>query len=131
MDLISVVEFLVRVYVAAQFMASGVAKAIDWRAAVTQFSHEYSIPLLAPAWAAAACMVGEIGWSLLLIPGVFMRSTCMGLLAINFVAVLFHPAIWDLSRPGPLQNRLYVSAYLLVMIAWGPGRYSLDAQWRR
>lgn len=128
MSAISLVECLVRIFVASQYLESGAAKAINWHGTVAQFTHEYTMPLLAPAMLATLCMIGEIVGALLLLMGKFLRSGCTALLVINSIAVLFHPSIWSLSRPGPLQVRLFASAYLLVVIAWGPGRYCLDAR---
>lgn len=128
MSAISLVECLLRIFVACQYLESGAAKAMNWQSTVAQFTHEYTMPLWAPAMLATLCMIGEIVGALLLLLGKFLRSGCTTLLVMNCIAVSFHPSIWSLSRPGPLQVRLFASAYLLVVIAWGPGRYCLDAR---
>lgn len=127
MGIFSLCVFCLRIYIAAEFLQRGVAKAADWHAAVVQFTLDFSLPLMSPVWSVGTFVVADFVFSMLLVLGAFMSSACAGLLMLNLAALIFQSSIWDLSRPDPLLFRLYSSACLLFLIAWGPGALSFDA----
>lgn len=83
------------------------------------FEHVYALPLIPHAPAAVLATVAEHVLPLLLILGVFARFSAMGLLIMTAVIQLFvFPDAW-------VTHGLWAVA-LLVTVALGPGRLSLD-----
>jgi putative oxidoreductase len=104
--------FAFRWYVAWQFLKSGWLKVSNWDSTLYLFQEEYHVPLLSPQVAAAAGTAGELVFPVLLIIGLLTRVAALGLSAVN---VLGQHYLW-----GTL---------LLVVLVFGPGKWSLDA-WR-
>jgi putative oxidoreductase len=42
------------------------------------------------------------------------------------MALLSYPALWEFECPAAVNDHLYWGAMLLVIVAFGPGRFSLD-----
>jgi putative oxidoreductase len=83
------------------------------------FEHVYALPLIPPAPAAVLATVAEHVLPVLLILGLFSRLSAVGLLVMTLVIQLFvFPAAW-------VTHGLWAAA-LLVVVAQGPGRLSLD-----
>jgi len=83
------------------------------------FREEYRVPLLPPEVAAAVTAAAENGLSALLIIGLAARLSAFGLLLLTVaIQVLVYPEGWP-------DHILWVTA-LLVVIARGPGLFSLD-----
>jgi putative oxidoreductase len=83
------------------------------------FEHVYALPLIPPAPAAVLATVAEHVLPVLLILGLFSRLSALGLLVMTAVIQLFvFPAAW-------VTHGLWAAA-LLVVVAQGPGRLSLD-----
>lgn len=83
------------------------------------FEHVYALPLIPPALAAVLATVAEHVLPVLLILGLFSRLSAVGLLIMTLVIQLFvFPAAW-------VTHGLWAVA-LLVVVAHGPGRLSLD-----
>ena len=62
----------------------------------------------------------------MLVFGFLSRMTSVGLLfAVGFF-ICRNPEIWELTRPRPLQILAFQVACLLIVLAYGPGRASLD-----
>jgi putative oxidoreductase len=83
------------------------------------FEHVYALPLIPHALAAVLATVGEHVLPVLLIFGVFARFAALGLLIMTAVIQIFvFPDAW-------VTHGLWAAA-LLVIVAQGPGRLSLD-----
>ncbi|TQM89570.1 DoxX family protein [Roseinatronobacter monicus] len=83
------------------------------------FEHVYALPLIPHAPAAVLATVAEHVLPILLILGVFARFSALGLLIMTAVIQIFvFPDAW-------VTHGLWATA-LLVTVAQGPGRLSLD-----
>lgn len=132
----SVAQFALRVGLATPFWRSGVNK---WDGflqlndvAVLLFSSEFKLhlpggPYAFPAPVVTAFMAGsaEILMPILLILGLATRPAALALLAMTLVVQLTVPSGWPIH--------LTWAAMALAIMAWGPGRISLDhwiGRWR-
>ena len=83
------------------------------------FENVYDLPLIPPAWAAVLATLAEHILPVLLILGLLTRLSALGLLAMTAVIQIFvFPDAW-------VTHGLW-AASLLVLVARGPGRISLD-----
>lgn len=83
------------------------------------FEHEYALPLIPSDWAAVLATLGEHAFSVLIIAGLLARFAAAGLLAMTAVIAIFvYPEAW-------VMHGLW-TASLLAVLAYGPGRVSLD-----
>jgi putative oxidoreductase len=83
------------------------------------FQDLYALPVIPPAWAAVAATVAEHVLPVLLVLGLLSRISALGLLAMTAVIQIFvFPEAW-------VTHGLWATALLLV-VAQGPGRLSLD-----
>ena len=83
------------------------------------FEHVYALPVIPAAWAAVLATVAEHVFAVLLILGLMSRLSALGLLGITAVIQVFvFPGAW-------VTHGLWAVA-LLVVLAYGPGRVSLD-----
>jgi putative oxidoreductase len=83
------------------------------------FEHVYALPVIPPALAAVLATVAEHVLPVLLILGLFSRLSALGLLVMTAVIQIFvFPAAW-------VTHGLWAAA-LLVVVAQGPGRWSVD-----
>jgi len=118
-DLIAIVA---RLSIAAVFWRSGQTKLDGWRVsetAVYLFEHEYSLPLIDPMIAAHLATLAEHVLPALLFIGLGSRLSALGLFAMTLVIQIFvYPDAW------PTHGTWAVC--LLLIIARGPGRLSLD-----
>jgi putative oxidoreductase len=111
-----------RLYVAQVFFSAGLTKLRDWDTTLALFADEYQVPLLSPPLAAALGTGGEIVLPVLLALGLAGRFAAAGLSVVNAVAVVSLAEI----APAALQQHLLWGALLLLVLLWGPGRWSLD-----
>lgn len=138
------VLLLMRLWVAIAFWHAGVTKIEDPQSTLFLFQSVYHVPLLS---AGIAATLGT--WIELVTPwfvgfGVLGRPIALFLFGYNFICVISYPALW----PHGFWNGLFnTSAFadhkvwglmLLTVIAFGPGRFSVDAlikrigqSWRR
>ncbi|KEQ07045.1 DoxX family protein [Pseudorhizobium pelagicum] len=118
-DLIAIVA---RLSIAAVFWKSGQTKLDGWRVsenAVYLFEHEYALPLISPMIAAYMATLAEHLLPILLVIGLGSRLAALGLLAMTLVIQIFvYPDAWPTHGTW--------AACLLLIIARGPGRLSLD-----
>jgi putative oxidoreductase len=112
-----------RLYVARVFFLSGLTKIRDWDTTLLLFSDDYRVPLLSPAVAAVMGTAGELGLPVLLALGLFGRFGALGLSVVNVMAVLSLP---DMPEPAFMLH-VFWGSLLLLVAAFGPGRFSLDA----
>lgn len=83
------------------------------------FEHVYALPVIPPAWAAVSATLAEHVLPVMLILGLMSRTAALGLLIMTAVIQIFvFPGAW-------VTHGLWAAA-LLVVLAQGPGRLSLD-----
>ena len=92
--------------------------------AVALFRDEYKLPLLPPELAAVLAASAEHGLALLLLLGLATRLSALGLLGMTLVIQL-------LVYPGAYATHGTWAALLLILVAQGPGRLSVDQFLRR
>ncbi|MBS0456459.1 MAG: DoxX family protein [Proteobacteria bacterium] len=124
---------LMRLWVAIAFWQAGVVKFDDPIGTHYLFHEEYHVPLLPPDTAA---FLGT--WIELIVPwllgfGLAGRLTALLLFAHNAIAVISYPDLWPhgfwtgLFNTSDFADHKSWALMLLAVIAWGPGRWSLDA----
>jgi putative oxidoreductase len=123
----ALVSLAIRLYVGSQFMKSGLVKINDWSATLALFHDEYKVPLLPPDLAAYMGTAGELTFPLLLFIGLLSRPAALGLFLVNAMAVISYPQLFSFECPAAINDHFYWGALLLVIVAFGPGRFSLDA----
>ena len=117
----------IRLYVGWQFLKAGLTKVSDWDSTLALFRDEYMVPVLPPNLAAVAGTLGELVLPVLLFVGLFSRPAALALFAVNLFAVLSYPALFQFECPAAVNDHFYWGVLLLVVVAFGPGRFSLDA----
>ena len=125
----SLVQFVMRVALAVPFWRSGILK---WNGflklsdtAVTLFTDEFMLHLPggpyhypAPAVMAFLSGCGEIIFPVLLVVGLATRFAALGLLLMTLIVELTIPTGWPMH--------ITWAAMALGIMAWGPGRFSMD-----
>lgn len=118
-DLIALVA---RLSIAGVFFQSGQTKLDGWRvsdSALYLFENEFRLPLLSPFVAAHLATFAEHLFPLLLVIGLLSRLSAAALLAMTLVIQVFvYPGAWPTHGTW--------AACLLLILARGPGRLSLD-----
>jgi len=115
-------QLAARWYVAAVFFRSGLTKLRDWDTTLALFADEYHVPLLNPTVAAWLGTGAELVLPVLLVFGLFGRFAALGLTVLNLVAVL---SLMDVPDAA-LMGHVFWGCLLLVLLLWGPGRWSVD-----
>ncbi|MCB1391240.1 MAG: DoxX family protein [Rhodobacteraceae bacterium] len=119
---VDLVQLAARVFVGVTFLLSARTKVDGLMIKPSTyylFEHEYALPLIPSDWAAVLATLGEHAFSVLLIAGLLSRGAAAGLLAMTAVIEIFvYPEAWVLHGTW--------AASLLAVIAYGPGRLSLD-----
>ncbi|WP_442953860.1 DoxX family protein [Pararhizobium sp.] len=121
---------IARLSIAAVFWQSGQTKVEGWQvteSAVYLFETEYKLPLVDPWLAAHLAAFSEHFFPVLLVLGFASRFAALALLGMTLVIEIFvFPAAWPTHGTW--------AACLLIVIAGGPGKVSLDhmvAAWFR
>jgi putative oxidoreductase len=125
----SLVQFVMRVALAVPFWKSGILKWTGFLqlsdTAVTLFTDEFMLHLPggpyhypAPAVMAFLSGCGEITFPVLLVLGIGTRFAALGLLFMTIIVELTVPDGWPIH--------LTWVAMALGIMAWGPGRISMD-----
>lgn len=136
-----VVLLCMRIWVAIAFWHAGVTKVEDPTGTAFLFENMYHVPLLAPDVAAVLAT-----WIELIVPwlvglGLLGRLSALFLFVYNIIAFTSFPALWPhgfwtgLFNTANFTDHKIWGLMLLAVIAWGPGRLSLDGLvrlvWRR
>lgn len=127
----SLLALALRLFVGWQFFKAGMVKIGDWSGTLALFHDEYQVPLLPPDLAAWMGAGGELVLPLLLFVGVVLRPAALALLFVNLMAVLSYPQLFAFECPAAINDHLYWGILLLVLAAFGPGKFSLDAWLKR
>ena len=113
---------LARLSIAGVFWRSGQTKVSGFGlsdTAVDLFREEYRLPLVDPGLAATAATIAEHLFPVLLVLGLATRLSALALLAMTLVIeILVYPDAWPTHGTW--------AACLLLILARGPGRLSLD-----
>lgn len=115
-----------RIFVAWQFLKSGVVKVEDWSQTVELFTSEYQVPVLSPLVAAWLGTAGELLFSFLLIVGLCGRWAALGLFMVNAMAVISYPQLFEFECPAAINDHKYWALLLAVLFVFGVGKWSLD-----
>ena len=116
-----------RLYVASVFFRSGLVKIADWGSTLALFHDEYKVPVLPPDLAAYVGTFGELAFPLLIALGLAGRLGAAGLFFVNVMAVISYPQLFGFECPAGIQSHFYWGSILAMLVAFGPGRISLDA----
>lgn len=123
----SLLALALRWYVGWQFFKSGLTKIQDWSVTLALFRDEYQVPVLPPELAAWMGAAGELSLPLLLAVGLLSRPAALALFGVNLMAVLSYPQLFAFDCPAAINDHFFWGVLMLVMAAYGPGRFSLDA----
>lgn len=123
----SVIDLLLRLWVANVFWKSGTVKFANMDATIWLFANEYHVPILSPAFAAYSSTFVEITFSVLLAIGLASRFSALMLLGLNVIAALSYSSLQDIA----VQWHVAWGLGLLVILCHGPGKISLDALIKR
>ena len=119
--------FAIRWYVSWQFLKSGWLKVTEWSSTLYLFQEEYHVPLLPPVIAAVAGAAGELVFPSLLVAGLLTRYAALGLSAVNVLAVVSYAhVLLSEGFEAALGQHYLWGSLLLVIVVFGPGRWSLD-----
>ena len=116
-----------RLYVALIFFRSGVLKITDWSSTLVLFRETYHVPILPPEFAAVLGSFGELAFPVLIALGLAARFGAAGLFFVNVMAVVSYPDLFGFECPAGINAHYYWGSILLALVAFGPGRLSLDA----
>jgi putative oxidoreductase len=120
----SVLLLATRLYVGWQFTKSGWLKITSWDSTLGLFRDEYHVPLLPPDVAAVMGTCGEIGFPILLYLGLFTRLGALGTFFVNTMAMISYRQV--LFAEGLPYDHFLWGYMLLVVMLFGPGKFSLD-----
>lgn len=116
------VQLALRVFPALVFWQSGRTKVDGFSIKESTwflFEHEFALPLIPHQWAAVLATVAEHVLPVLMIVGFLTRLSALALLGMTAVIQVFvYPSAW-------VTHGLWAGA-LLAVVAYGPGRLSLD-----
>ena len=116
-----------RFYVGWQFTKSGWLKITSWDTTLDLFHNEYHVPLLPPDVAAVMGTCGELGFPILLYLGLFTRLGALGQFFVNAMAVIsYRQVLLAEGYEAALGQHVLWGYMLLVVMVFGPGKYSLD-----
>ncbi|TAM73620.1 MAG: DoxX family protein [Candidimonas sp.] len=124
---------LMRLWVAIAFWRAGVVKIADPASTQMLFESLYHVPLLAPAVAAVLGTWIELVTPWLLGLGIAGRITALFLFVYNLIAVISYPDLWPhgfwsgLINLGDFTDHKVWAMMLLAVVAWGPGKWSVDS----
>lgn len=116
-----------RIFIAWQFLKSGIIKIQNWEGTLSLFQEEYTVPVLSPELAAYAGTFGELVFPVLLMIGLFSRPAALGLFFVNIMAVISYPQLLQFDCPAAINDHFYWGLILLILTISGAGKISIDA----
>lgn len=118
------VSFLGRVLLSLIFIISGIAKVMD-SAGTIAYIESAHLPL--PQVAYGVALIVELGLGLALLLGFKAQLAAAGIALFTFVtALMFHSNMADPVQVIMFLKNITIIGGLLVVIAFGPGGYSVD-----
>jgi len=118
------VSFLGRVLLSLIFIISGIVKIMD-PAGTIAYIESAHLPL--PQVAYVVALVVELGLGIALLVGFKAQLAAAGIAVFTFVAALmFHSNMADPMQVIMFLKNITIIGGLLVIIAFGPGGYSVD-----
>jgi putative oxidoreductase len=115
----TVLAIPLRLAVATVFWNSAMAKLANWESALELFREDYKVPLIPPDLAAYVAVSIELTAPVLLLLGLATRPVALVLLGMTTVIEVFvYPQAWP--------THIQWAAMLLVLLALGPGKFSID-----
>jgi putative oxidoreductase len=116
----SVVALVARCAAFSVFFRSGTEKLSDWNATLLLFQNEYRVPLLPPHFAAYLAASLELTCSVSILIGLLTRLSVLTLLGmVAVIQTLVYPNAWP--------DHIQWLAFMLILLARGPGAISLDS----
>lgn len=115
-----------RVYIAWIFLKSGLLKLENWPQTLELFASEYQVPVLPPVLAAYVGTAGELIFPSLIIIGLFTRWAALGLFAVNAMAVISYPQLFEFECPAAINDHKFWAMLITAIFVFGAGRLSLD-----
>jgi putative oxidoreductase len=123
-----------RILIAAIFVLGGITKLTHVDATAGYMS---SVGIPAPSTLAIIAGIAELAGGLAILAGFLTRIAALGLLVYLIVTTLVFHHFWNLSgaeqqmQMTQFLKNLAIMGGLFLLVAHGPGRYSLDARLRR
>ena len=115
-----------RLLLAAIFVISGVGKLLNPAGTIGYIS---AVGLPLPELGLAIAVIVEIGGGLLLIAGYQTRIAALSLAALTLAAaIFFHSNFGDQNQFVHFLKNVAIVGGLLQVVAFGAGRFSLDAR---
>lgn len=108
-----------RLAVATVFWNSAQAHLANWDTTLYLFENDYALPFLPPHLAAHMAVAIEVSTPILLVLGLLTRPAAAVLLGMTLVIEIF---VYPMAWPTHIQW----AAMLLVLLARGPGKLSVD-----
>jgi NADH dehydrogenase FAD-containing subunit/uncharacterized membrane protein YphA (DoxX/SURF4 family) len=118
----SILDLVVRLGLAQQFLVSGLLKITNWQNALYLAEHEYPVKWLNPVTEAYLGAAIEVVCPLFLAAGLFTRYTSVPMLILLLVEQFSYNAV---------DSQLFAAALLGWLILHGAGSFSLDSLVRR
>jgi len=123
----SFIALVARLATAVVFWRSGSVKLDDWAGTLSLFEDEYKVPLIPSHLAAYLATAMELGGAVLMLLGLGTRAVALAYLGmITVIQTFVYPNAWP--------THIQWVAFLLILLARGPGALSLDAllcRWTR
>src|SRR6516225_6419629 len=85
----AILQFLLRLSIAAVFWHSGMTKIASWDTTIALFRDEYVVPLVPPAIAAVMSATFELSCSALIVVGLATRLATLPLLGMTLIIEVF------------------------------------------
>lgn len=120
-----------RILLAALFLPAGISKIAGFAGTVGYIS---SVGLPLPAVGAVLAILAEAGGGLALLLGFQTRLAALALAIFSVVAGIFFHAYWSMPAEQVMINQIMfmkniaIAGGLLALVAFGPGKLSLDAK---
>ncbi len=124
-------DLAARIWIGYIFFKAGWLKIMSWQGTVMLFTHEFSVPLLAPLVAAVIGTGAELILPILLVLGLGSRISIAIFFVYNLVAVISYPHLWTPDGAQGLAQHINWGLLLALLMFHGPGKLSLDYLIRR
>jgi len=119
-------DLAARWWVAYIFFKAGILKIMSWETTIMLFTHEFSVPLLSPYFAAVIGTGAELILPILLFLGLGGRISIVIFFAYNAVAAISYPHLWTPEGAQGLAQHINWGLLLGLLMFHGPGKLSID-----